>query len=228
MSDNTAPRAEDKVNTYAIVVVGLVGALLTYVSIVALQAYYASTIGAEESVKEVAGLGTDYQSMKAEQSIVMSEYGRTGDKIRLPIERAKELVLEDARNRASTLVPAVGEHDTPTVDPATGKPLGAPETPAPGDEGAPGAGEGAAPPSGDGAAQPSGDAAGAAGGTSPEGTPGGGPMDTEGTPPPTDGAGPAGGQAEPAEPAQPEPRTGDTAPDNAPAPTAPKGDEATP
>jgi hypothetical protein len=209
MSDNTAPRAEDKVNTYAIVVVGLVGALLTYVSIVALQAYYASSIGAEESVKDVAGLGADYQSLKVEQSIAMSEYGRAGDKIRLPIERAKELVLEDARNRASTLVPAVGEHDTPTVDPATGKPIGAPDTPAPGEDGAPApGGEGTTPTD-------------AAGGTSPEGTPGGGPMDTEGTPPPADGAAPAGDQTEPAP-------AGDAPDRSPPATPAPGGNAPTP
>lgn len=171
MSDNTAPRAEDRVNTYAIVVVGLVGALLTYVSIVALQAYYASTINAEQSVKDVAGMGQGYQSLKAEQVARLSDYGRAGDRMRLPIETAKDLVVEDARNGASSLVPGVGEHDTPTVDPATGKAIGAPAAPETEGAAAPGGAQAPADGAAPGGAQAPADSAAPA--TSPPATGGG-------------------------------------------------------
>jgi hypothetical protein len=130
----TGKRAPDALNMFAVVVVGAVGALLTYVSIVALQAYYASSAGAEMERKQRMGMGAEYRSLQASHEAELREYRQNQGRntFRLPLDRAMELVVEDTRaGRAAQLVAAVGPSDTPTVPAVPGKPLPEAAVPAP-------------------------------------------------------------------------------------------------
>ena len=173
-----ASRASDKVNTYGIVLIGVVAAILLWVSVIALQAYYQNTEGALEAERDAANKGREVRDLKAAQLATLQETKVVDPKkgiVTLPIEDAMRLVVRDARGGAPALVPAVGPDDKPTVPAAWGHPPDNAKVP-----GAPGA-AGAAAPGAAGAAAP-----GAAGAAAPGAAPAGAT------------AAPGGGQAAPA------------------------------
>ncbi len=125
-------KAEDKLNNSVIVTVGIVGTLVVWGSIVALQAYYDSTAGQEEQRREIAGQSDALRSLNAQSWQAMGEYrakGGTSNRIAIPIELAMKLVVRD-RKKAS-LVPVVGSHDKPTYPAVVGRPSDRPTVPAP-------------------------------------------------------------------------------------------------
>lgn len=155
------PKAPDKLNLVNIVTVGIVGALLVYVSIIALQAYYKNTLDAEELARAVENADLERRDVESAQLEKLTKYATRDDQIRkkkvvvIPIERAMELVVaEAARNPNASLVPDVGAHDQPTVE--AKPPYKALEVAAPAPAPAPPAPEGGAAPA-DGTA-PAGDA----------------------------------------------------------------------
>lgn len=110
--------AEDKVNVLGIVTVGVVSALLLWVAVVALQAYYENSFGAEQARKNALNKSAAYRTVKAEQAADLDEYAWVDRKtgiVRLPIEHAMELVVHDLQAGAPSLVPAVGAHDVATA-----------------------------------------------------------------------------------------------------------------
>lgn len=111
MSDHPR-KAEDRLNTFSIAMIGGVAALLLWAGVIALQAYYARTGGALEEERATAGQDRAARSVRAEQLGRLAEYRRSGEHYVIPIERAMELVVRDAR--AGSLVPAIGPHDQPT------------------------------------------------------------------------------------------------------------------
>ena len=116
-------KAEDKLNNSMIVAIGIVGALLTWGSIVALQAYYDSTAGVEERQREFAGQSDKLRSLQAQALQSLGEYRAKGGKsgrISIPIELAMKLVVRDGKQ--ASLVPAVGAHDKPTYPAVVGRP----------------------------------------------------------------------------------------------------------
>lgn len=185
-------RNPDKLNTIGIVVVGICGAVLVYVSIVALQAFYLGDSSDVQMMADYGGQDTTFKSLRSSQLTALNEIkpntaGKDGQQtFVIPIDHAKQLVLRDAKKDPRTLVPAVGPADKATLDvPPVGpdgrlpRLMAAPPA-APADAGS--------------AAAPGTGAAGSAAGTpdSPSPPPAGG---VNVQPTPTGGTGPGGGIA---------------------------------
>ena len=83
-------------------VAGLVGALLLFVTIVALQAVFNSMQRAELERKVVTRPSEDLQRLRAQQQEQLGSYGwvdQNAGTVRLPVERAMELVASEAAKR---------------------------------------------------------------------------------------------------------------------------------
>jgi hypothetical protein len=116
--------AEDKPNTLAIVTIGIASVLLLWASIVALQAYYENTFGAEMKRKFAEGQDAELRTLLAEQRASLQALKRNDDEtVRIPVDRAKQLVVAELRSgQPASLVPAVGPHTEPTVPAIWGRP----------------------------------------------------------------------------------------------------------
>ncbi len=164
-------KAQDRVNTFGVVLIGMVAAVLLWVSVIALQAYYYSTAGKLEDERSAVGKKREVTDLKNAQRAELQEGKYVDPKkglVTIPIDDATRLVLRDAKAGGPSLVPAIGAHDQPTVPAVSGRP---PDNVQPPAGAAPPAG-GTAPPAG-GTAPPAGDTAPPAGGTAPPTTPAG-------------------------------------------------------
>jgi hypothetical protein len=204
-------RNPDALNTIGIVVVGICGAVLVYVTIVALEAFYVNDSSEIQTMADYGGQDTSARSLRTEQANRIGEYGtnpkpaapkanevaRT-QSYRIPIDVAMKEVVEGAKADPSALVPAIGKSDKSTVLPIFGRPKlipVAPTTPAEAPAGAPAAG--APPPAApNGTTIPSAPKQPTGAGTGAPAVGGAGPLD-KGSPPatPTHPAGPAAGAA---------------------------------
>jgi hypothetical protein len=211
-------KAQDRVNTFGVVLIGMVAAVLLWVSVVALQAYYYSTNGKLETQRSATGKGREVRDLKAEQRAYLQEGKYVDPKkgiVTIPIDDAMKLVLRDGKAGAPSLVPAIGAHDQPTVPAVSGRPPDNVQPPAAPGGAAPAPG-GAAPAPG-GAASASGGAASAPGGAAPApGGAAGGAATAPAGAAPTTPAGPAPA-AQPAE----APATGTTGAPTTPTTPAP-------
>ena len=86
-------RNPDRLNTIGVVVVGICGAVLVYVTIVALQAFYMDDTSEIQTMADYGGQDTDYKSLRSEQKKNISEVGpnaAVGGKqtYRIPIDNA--------------------------------------------------------------------------------------------------------------------------------------------
>jgi hypothetical protein len=118
-------RSSDVVNNFGIVLIGLTSAILLWVSIVALQAYYGSTAGEIEEQRTATDLGREMRELKAAQAAALQEWKWVDQKkgtVTVSIDHAMAAVVRDARGGAASLVPAVGAHDQPTVPAEPGRP----------------------------------------------------------------------------------------------------------
>ena len=138
-------RNPDRLNTIGIVVVGICGAVLVYVTIVALQAFYVNDTSEIQTMADYGGQDTGARSLRTEQSNRIGEYGTnpkpTAPKAneaakpqtyRIPVDLAMKLVVENAKADPGALVPTAGRSDKSTVLPIFGrpKPIAAPPAPA--------------------------------------------------------------------------------------------------
>jgi len=132
-------RNPDRLNTIGIVVVGLCGAVLVYVTIVALQAFYVNDTSEIQTIADYGGQDTTARSLRTEQLNRISEYASNPkpaapkaneapkvQSYRIPVEVAMKLVVEAAKADPSSLIPAVGRSDKSTVLPIFGRPKLAP------------------------------------------------------------------------------------------------------
>ena len=221
-------RNPDRLNTIGVVVVGICGAVLVYVTIVALQAFYVNDTSDLQNSADYGGQDIGAKSLRTDQLSRINEYGtnprpaaaKPGEAprtqtYRVPIDVAMKRVVEDARTDPGALVPSLGRSEKATVLPIFGRPK---LIPAPAPAAAPGAPAAAAPAAPAGSGATAGSAAtppaapmvptGAGTGPSPVG--GAGPLEK----PPTPGT--------PGHPGGPAPATAN--PPAAPAPgTPPKG-----
>ncbi len=138
-----APRNSDKLNSLAIVTVGVCASALVYVSVILLQAYYSNDTAQIQTMADYGGQETSALSLKSAQMNNISEYVNkmgTPDNPKsshqVPIALAMELVAADAKKDASNLAPGIDPASKkPTVAPIFGrpKPLGTlpPGAPAP-------------------------------------------------------------------------------------------------
>lgn len=154
-------RNPDTLNTIGIVVVGICGAVLVYVTIVALQAFYVNDTSEIQTMADYGGNDTSARSIKTTQIHNITDVGanavaapKPGETpksatYRVNIDQAMKLVVESAKVDPSMLVPTQGRADKATIKPIYGRPqpLPAPTPPpAPNDGAGSGAGSGSAAP----------------------------------------------------------------------------------
>jgi len=118
--------ASSKLNVAAIFTVAAAGALFVYTAVVALQAYYESTVTAEEERKAVEGIDTEVRSLSAAQLQKLADYkwvDQAKRTVTVPIALAMDLVSDDVAAGKSSLVPAVvPAHSAATVPAVWGRP----------------------------------------------------------------------------------------------------------
>src|SRR5262249_49251792 len=92
-------RNPDKLNTIGVVVVGICGAVLVYVAIVALQAFYMNDTSEIQTAADYGNQDKPALSLRADQirNITESASNQGTDTFRIPIDRAIKLVVEDAK-----------------------------------------------------------------------------------------------------------------------------------
>lgn len=128
-------RNPDRLNTIGVVVVGICGAVLVYVTIVALQAFYVNDTSEVQTTADYGGQDTSARSLRTDQLSRVNEYGtnprpaaaKPGEAqrpqtYRVPIDVAMKRVVEDAKADPGALVPALGRSDQATVLPIFGRP----------------------------------------------------------------------------------------------------------
>lgn len=124
-------RNPDKLNTIGVVVVGICGAVLVYVTIVALQAFYMNNTSEIQTMADYGGQDTTARGHKAGEMANLTGAGKNtaaaGQEptFRIPIEHAMELVVESAKQDPSHLIPALPASDKPTIEPVFGRPKAA-------------------------------------------------------------------------------------------------------
>jgi len=136
-------RNPDRLNTIGIVVVGICGAVLVYVTIVALEAFYVNDTSEIQTMADYGGQDTNVRSLRAEQVNRIGEYNPNPrpaapkaneaakpQTYRIPVDIAMKLVVGEAKADASALVPQVGRSDKTTVLPIFGRPKLIPPPPA--------------------------------------------------------------------------------------------------
>lgn len=131
-------RNPDKLNTIGIVVVGICGAVLVYVSIVALQAFYMEDTVGVQTAADYGGMEKPAAGHKADELRNITEVGKNaGGNYHMKIDDAMQLIVRDAAKDPSHLVPALPPSTKPTIEPTFGrpKPLGAAAPAAPAAEG---------------------------------------------------------------------------------------------
>lgn len=215
-------RNPDKLNTIGVVVVGICGAVLVYVSIVALQAFYMNDTSTVQSKADYDGMDVTAKGKKADELRNINEVAANGNgTFRMKIDDAMKGVVEAAKTDPSHLTggklppstkesippqfgrPKMGGTDAAPAGAGGAAPAGEGTAPAPagaGSAAAPeGAGSAAAPntPASAGSAAP---AAGATGGAAIQTPTGVGPGGAAGASPARPNAAPAAGSGQPARP----------------------------
>jgi hypothetical protein len=130
-----AKRNPDRLNTIGVIVVGICGAVLVYVTIVALEAFYVNDTSEIQTMADYGGQDTNAKSLRTDQVNRIGEYGTNPkpaapkaneperqQSYRIPIDLAMKLVVEGARSDPAALVPAVGRSEKATVLPIFGRP----------------------------------------------------------------------------------------------------------
>jgi hypothetical protein len=96
-------RNADSLNTIGVVVVGICGAVMVYVSITALQAFYMNDTSELQTMMDYGGQDTTAKSHKAEEMRNINE--PTIGAPSITIDKAMDLVVRDAKDHPERLVP---------------------------------------------------------------------------------------------------------------------------
>jgi hypothetical protein len=201
MSSETGKRNPDRLNNLGVVVVGICGAVMVYVSIALLQAFYMNDTAQVETLADYGGQDSMQRSVKAEQMHNLDPQparNATGT-YSIKIDKAIDLVVRDAKTQPENLVPALGPSTKQPVDPHYGRPAVGGAAPAGAGAGSAAPAAGSADPgagSGAGSAAPAAGSAEAPGAGSAAPTPGAGSATQAGSgsagSPPVNPAGTAG------------------------------------
>jgi len=135
-------RNPDKLNTIGVVVVGICGAVLVYVTIVALEAFYVNDTSEIQTMADYGGQDTTAKAHKAAEMQNITQSGKNPaaqgapETFHVPIDVAMKKVVESANGSnadPSHLVPALGPATKPTIQPVFGRPklIAPPAPPAP-------------------------------------------------------------------------------------------------
>lgn len=98
-------RNPDSLNTIGVVVVGICGAVMVYVSITALQAFYMNDTSELQTMQDYGGQDTLAKSHKADELRNINEPQMGTPSI--TIDKAMDLVIRDSAKSPDRLVPAV-------------------------------------------------------------------------------------------------------------------------
>lgn len=165
-------RNPDKLNTIGIVVVGICGAVLVYVTIVALEAFYMEDTSGIQTSADYGNQEKPAAGRKADELRNITEVGKNAgaSTVHITIDDAMKLVVRDATKDPTHLIPALPPSTKATIEPVFGRPhpLGGSAPAAPAEGAAAGSGAGSAAPA---TLQPTG-----AGGHEPQPVPGAGAM----------------------------------------------------
>jgi hypothetical protein len=120
-------RTPDKLNTIGIVVVGICSAVLVYVTIVALQAFYMGDTSEIQTMADYGGQDTTAKHIRATQMENISKAstpnaGGAEQTYRVPIAVGMKKIVDDAKVDPSNLVPVLGKSSCRTVLPVFGRP----------------------------------------------------------------------------------------------------------
>jgi len=147
----TGKRNPDRLNMIGVVVVGICGAVMVYVSIALLQAFYMNDTSQVETQAEYGGQDSTVKLIRDTQKLNIDPpqgvKNPSGDTFSIKIDKAIDLVVADAQKDPAELVPSQGKSDRPTIQPIFGRPR-ALDAPAPASGS--GAGSAATPPAGGG------------------------------------------------------------------------------
>jgi hypothetical protein len=142
-------RNPDSLNTFGVVVVGICGAVMVYVAITALQAFYMNDTSELQTMADYGGQDITAKGHKADemQNITVTASNAVAPNAqptyRIKIDHAMHLIAEEGKSPSfdpTKMIPALPPSVKPTIQPIFGrpKPLAMP-APAP----APAAGSGA-------------------------------------------------------------------------------------
>lgn len=126
-----AKRNADTLNTVGIVVVGICGAVLVYVTITALQAFYVNDTSDIQTMADYGGNDIAAKKLKADQMGAIRASGpntaAAGAKqtYRISIDDAKKLVV-DPKADPGNLVPMIGPSNKASIQPIFGRPKAIP------------------------------------------------------------------------------------------------------
>jgi hypothetical protein len=136
-------RKIDKLNLLGVIVAGISGAVLVYVSIVLLHAFYLSDTAQIETMADYGGQDKDFRDIRSAQltTIDPPQGKRNGQNFVIKIDKAIDLVVEDVKSDPSNLVPTQGKSVKSTILPVFGRPKMIPKDGAGAGSGS-GAGEG--------------------------------------------------------------------------------------
>jgi hypothetical protein len=121
-------RNPDKLNTIGVVVVGICGAVLVYVTIVALQAFYMNNTSELQTMADYGGQDLTAKGRRADEMRNISEPGKNAvgegqaPTFRIPIDVAMKLVAEDVKKDPAHLVPALPPSTKASIEPVFGRP----------------------------------------------------------------------------------------------------------
>src|SRR5688500_15946166 len=121
----TGKRGNDALNLIGIVTVGVCGAVLTYVSIILLEAFYMTDTSAVQRQ-------TDFESPQSLRNTVSAMHRMNLDGTKegtIAIDEAMKRVVDDASKDPSNLVPKIGASTAPTVKAEYGRPEALPTAP---------------------------------------------------------------------------------------------------
>jgi hypothetical protein len=130
-------RTPDKLNTIGVVVVGICGAVLVYVTIVALQAFYMDDTSEIQTMADYGGQDTTAREIRQGQTGTLTAQSTPNaapsaagqvQTYRIPVKYAMKYVIDAAKVDPSNLIPIHGKSDKATVLPVfgRGKPIDAP------------------------------------------------------------------------------------------------------
>jgi hypothetical protein len=149
-------RNPDSLNTFGVVVVGICGAVMVYVAITALQAFYMNDTSELQTMADYGGQDTTAKGHKADE---MQNITVTGSNpvtaggtptYHVKIDQAMHVIADEASKPGfdpTKMIPALPPSVKPTIKPIFGRPqlLNPPAAPAAGSAAAPAAGSAAAP-----------------------------------------------------------------------------------
>lgn len=131
-------RNADKLNVIGVVVIGVCGAVLVYVTIVALQAFYMGDTADIQMMADYGGQDTQQKSLRAQQQASLQAPAQPNpaapgmtQTYRIKIDDAMRKILDEGKRDTQNLIPVVGSSSKATVLPVFGRPQSLTTAPAP-------------------------------------------------------------------------------------------------